>query len=1184
MISSGRRLTSVLLAVCMCVAMLSGTLTVVDAISPGYTVSSAYKSSSYYSALSKVVLTGNQREDIVNVALSQVGYREGTYSGDYGGSDDGSYNNYTEYNYWYHNYVNSGMPVGGDGAPWCATFVSWCAEQANIPSSILKRSTAAGHGASYFNVNFYSGSSTLASSGDNDSYFQGYNYMPQKGDLFYTRSWSHVGLVVGVSGSYVITVEGNTNNNGSSQGNGVYKLTWRKIADLYFGVPNYTVTSAHTCNKGTYVFDEAAHPHYKCYECSLCGVVWRNTTEPTIVSTCSSCIPQKPTVTTDKSVYAAGSSVKISWNKVTGNEFYWINVYKDGTLIVNQSMEDNNSYTLQMAGVGVYNVLVSANNSAGTAGSGSCSFSVINDIKPGTPQISVSKTVCRTGDSITVTWQECSDATSYIYYVAEHPASYAYETYVKCDTIKGNTVTFSDLPNGKYRIFVHAINAVGTWSDQSNYVWMEFYNYDYLPAATAFLNGHMYVLYEGQMSWDLAQELCKMENGHLVTITSEAENELVQSMLVSGIGDGYWIGARNDNVNDYTIIGENYRWVTGEEFSYSDWAEGEPNACGDGAEIEHYGEIRKSMGNKWNDVKHTTKNGFILEVDISKYSPVATTTHGNSMYLLFDENISWTEAKTYSASIGGHLATISSAEEDAIVSELLQNGNREWYYLGAEGSTGEWIWNDGLAVPMNGTTANWGDIQGTEAEGPTGWGNYLMKYRSSGKWIGIQNFYLPNSNMSRIGFVCEIDNAVFTVNYDANGGDGAPSGQMKILNEELILSDTKPTRLGYTFMGWATDRTATIAVYQPGDSFTANADTVFYAVWAEGCEGDVHSYTDGICTACGEVDLDYVKPVVIPTLTLKAPTLEFKDMITINAMFTAENIDDVVEMGMITYTEKVDSWSVETASHVIPGTTYDASTGRYIAASQGIHAKYLGDTVYLACYAKLTDGSYVYTKLAGYSPVQYATSKLKGNDMPLKQLVVAMLNYGAAAQVHFGHNTDNLANATLTAEQIKLPEAYRSDMVSTVASPDAAKQGEFANNKGFSKRYPSISFEGAFCINYFFTPAYAPVDGITMYYWNAADYETAEVLSIENATGSFKMDGEGTAEYRGDIVGIAAKNLGEGVYVAAVYSDGTNTWTSGVLGYSIGAYCASQSTKGGTIADLAMATAVYGYQAKAYFG
>ena len=345
-------------------------------------------------------------------------------------------------------------------------------------------------------------------------------------------------------------------------------------------------------------------------------------------------------------------------------------------------------------------------------------------------------------------------------------------------------------------------------------------------------------------------------------------------------------------------------------------------------------------------------------------------------------------------------------------------------------------------------------------------------------------------------------------------------------------------------------------------------------------------FTTHTCTVCGDQYVDsYVDPVVKPTLTLKAPTLEFKDMITVNAMFTAENLDDVVEMGMITYTKKVEQWSVETAAHVIPGTTYDATTGRYIATSQGIHAKYLGDTVYLACYAKLTDGSYVYTKLAGYSPVQYATSKLKGTDTKLKQLVVAMLNYGAAAQTHFQHNVENLANATLTAEQIALPESYRSDMVSTVASPSTEKQGAFANNKGFAKKYPSISFEGAFCINYFFTPKYAPESGITLYYWNEADYNAAEVLTAANATGKFKLGGSGTGEYRGDITGIAAKELSGAVYVAAAYKDSSGTvWTSGVLGYSIGTYCSSQASKGGTISELAKATAVYGYHAKTYFG
>jgi hypothetical protein len=195
-----------------------------------------------------------------------------------------------------------------------------------------------------------------------------------------------------------------------------------------------------------------------------------------------------------------------------------------------------------------------------------------------------------------------------------------------------------------------------------------------------------------------------------------------------------------------------------------------------------------------------------------------------------------------------------------------------------------------------------------------------------------------------------------------------------------------------------------------------------------------------------------------------------------------------------------------------------------------------------------------------------------------------MLNYGAAAQNYFGYNTDVLANNTLTDAQKALPESYRADMVSAVPAAPAAKQGIFANNKGFSQRKPAVSFEGAFSINYFFTPAYTPVGGITLYYWNEADFNAASVLTIANASGSIAMEGSGMGQYRGDIEGIAAKDLSKAVYVAAVYSDGTTTWTSGVLGYSIGAYCSNLAKNTDAMAELAKATAVYGYHAKAYFG
>ena len=70
----------------------------------------------------------------------------------------------------------------------------------------------------------------------------------------------------------------------------------------------------------------------------------------------------------------------------------------------------------------------------------------------------------------------------------------------------------------------------------------------------------------------------------------------------------------------------------------------------------------------------------------------------------------------------------------------------------------------------------------------------------------------------------------YTVKYDANGGSGAPSSQTKTYGKSLTLSSTKPTRTGYTFKGWATSASGSVA-YESGDTYTANAAVTLYAVW-----------------------------------------------------------------------------------------------------------------------------------------------------------------------------------------------------------------------------------------------------------------------------------------------------------------------------------------------------------------
>ena len=73
--------------------------------------------------------------------------------------------------------------------------------------------------------------------------------------------------------------------------------------------------------------------------------------------------------------------------------------------------------------------------------------------------------------------------------------------------------------------------------------------------------------------------------------------------------------------------------------------------------------------------------------------------------------------------------------------------------------------------------------------------------------------------------------AQYTVTYNANGGSGSPASQTKTENVALTLSSTKPTRSGYTFLGWSTSSTATSPTYYPGSSYTTNASATLYAVW-----------------------------------------------------------------------------------------------------------------------------------------------------------------------------------------------------------------------------------------------------------------------------------------------------------------------------------------------------------------
>lgn len=320
--------------------------------------------------------------------------------------------------------------------------------------------------------------------------------------------------------------------------------------------------------------------------------------------------------------------------------------------------------------------------------------------------------------------------------------------------------------------------------------------------------------------------------------------------------------------------------------------------------------------------------------------------------------------------------------------------------------------------------------------------------------------------------------------------------------------------------------------------------------------------------------------IVPPTVTLNYPTVSFEDQIQYNVYYSISDMSYVEEMGLVTFNEKLTNGTISNAVDVIPGYVGDGTT--YLVHTNGIPAKNLGDALYFRVYAKLIDGTYVYSDVAGYHAVAYAKSVLSNanTSRSAKALVVAMLNYGAEAQKYFGYKTDSLVNSFLSAAGRALVAEYDESMVDPVVAADSARAGHFVmNTTAFTNAYPTVSYEGAFSINYYFVTGLTPDNGVTFCYWDAETYNNSERLNTANATGMMKMVPDGNRWYAA-VEGIAAKDMDKTIYVAAIYKSGGQIYTTKVIAYSLGKYCESMAANGNAFGA---ATAVYGYYAKNYF-
>jgi hypothetical protein len=142
-------------------------------------------------------------------------------------------------------------------------------------------------------------------------------------------------------------------------------------------------------------------------------------------------------------------------------------------------------------------------------------------------------------------------------------------------------------------------------------------------------NGHTYqaFLCPAGISWQAVHDVVGVSESdwHLATITSAEENTFVYDLLgdnpefwyrqPGGNSEGPWLGGFSscNSCNDW-------QWVTGEPWGYTNWAPIEPVGNGDALGFFGY---QNPMSPRWNDIGKTVTRprGYILECPESGNCP-----------------------------------------------------------------------------------------------------------------------------------------------------------------------------------------------------------------------------------------------------------------------------------------------------------------------------------------------------------------------------------------------------------------------------------------------------------------------------------------------------------------------------------------------------------------------------------
>ncbi len=193
-------------------------------------------------------------EEIINLAIKETGTKE-----------DPPGSNKVKYNKWFY-----GKDVSGDSYPWCAAFISWLFKG----SGLCPKTASCTSMLEWFEKN----SQTVKT--------------PRPGDIVFfkfksnARRTNHVGIVTGVSGKTITTIEGNTSVTSNDNGGSVMQRK-RSANIVAYARPAYESVGHPTLkmgDRGEEVKDLQARLNAKGYDCGKCDGIFGTSTKNAVLA------------------------------------------------------------------------------------------------------------------------------------------------------------------------------------------------------------------------------------------------------------------------------------------------------------------------------------------------------------------------------------------------------------------------------------------------------------------------------------------------------------------------------------------------------------------------------------------------------------------------------------------------------------------------------------------------------------------------------------------------------------------------------------------------------------------------------------------------------------------------------------------------------------------------------------